>query len=95
MIRAAMKQQVESQKKKKKGKGKPRKGNRGNEIAKIQSASPQQRIAEAYGWNKVRSKLETGLSQGSDGRPPEAFRRSIDKYFGIISSSHEMSDDSN
>ena len=96
MIRSAMKQQIESQKKKKKQrKGKSKKGNRGGDIAKIQSSSPEERRASAYGWNTVRTKLETGLSQGSDGRPPEAYRRSIDRHMDIISSFSEISDEAN
>ena len=91
MIRAAMKQQVASKKKKKKRNGKSKKGNRGGDIAKIRSSSPQQRRAAAFGWNTVRTELETGLSQGTDGRPPEAYRRSIDRYFDIISSSSDES----
>jgi hypothetical protein len=57
--------------------------------AKIEGAvdklDPQNRSGNAFGWNLVRSRLGSGLLQGSDGLPPEAYRRSIDRYFELIS----------
>lgn len=54
--------------------------------AEIDSDQPQ-RTGAAFGWNVVRSQLGSGLLQGSDGLPPEAYRRSIDRYFDLISGS--------
>ncbi|EMI56126.1 hypothetical protein [Rhodopirellula sallentina] len=47
------------------------------------------RTGGAFGWNIVRSRLSSGLLQGSDGLPPEAYRKSIDRYFELISGSIE------
>lgn len=63
--------------------------------AEIDSDQPQ-RTGAAFGWNVVRSQLGSGLLQGSDGLPPEAYRRSIDRYFDLISGSlNELEADRN
>ncbi|MFG0287763.1 MAG: hypothetical protein ACF8CQ_06305 [Rhodopirellula sp. JB044] len=49
------------------------------------------RTGGAFGWNIVRSRLSSGLLQGSDGLPPEAYRKNIDRYFELISGSIESS----
>ncbi len=57
-----------------------------------ETAETEQRRGGAFGWNIVRSQLGSGLLQGSDGLPPEAYRRSIDRYFELISGSIDMTD---
>ena len=39
-----------------------------------------------FGWNVLRSQLGGSLLQESDGLPPDTYRRSIERYFEIISS---------
>jgi hypothetical protein len=83
MIQAALKAQgSKTDKKLKKIREKLAKA---NSQANLFDEDPEKRRRNVFGWNVVRSQLGSGLLQGSDGLPPEAYRRSIDRYFELIS----------